>query len=232
MTPNLLDEAFLRAASGRQAAGEVAPPARGSLESAAAATVSEPRPPAGSRGGAVPSASAGQAADEPDGPLGDLLERFPEQWSAVVTVVEAAARSGHRTIAVAGHRPAEGRTTLVRGLALLLTRRDWQVSVYATATAWWQELVGDAATWQWREPRAVADPRDLVLVDAGIWFPPGPLRRQQLLLTMFGYDAVLLVRQGNQPASPGRDRLIEQAGLAPLGEVVSFASACSLSRAA
>lgn len=157
-----------------------------------------------------------------DPTLQQLIKQFPSQWAAVVAAVEQVRQEGTRVIAVAGHQQGEGRTTLVRGLALLLAERGWRVACFASASAWWQELVGDAANWQHRLPEAVATD-DLVLVDAGIWFPPGPLRPQQLQLKMFGFDGALLVRRHTLPANPARDGAIANAGLRVVGEVVSFA---------
>ena len=157
-----------------------------------------------------------------DPTLQQLLKQFLSQWAAVATAVEQARQKGARVIAVAGHQQGEGRTTLVRGLALLLAERGWRVACFASASAWWQELVGDAANWQQQRSQTVAGD-DLVLVDAGIWFPPGPLRPQQLQLKMFGFDGALLVRRQALPANPARDGAIANAGLRVVGEVVSFA---------
>ena len=91
----------------------------------------------------MPSESALEAVDLT---LLQLLERFPDQWATVVTAVEEARRAGARVIAVAGHQRGEGRTTLVQGLGLLLAERGWQVTCFATAAAWWRELVGPEAS--------------------------------------------------------------------------------------
>lgn len=231
MTFDLLDRAFLQAASAgqRRTAADSQPASAGraaALQPAAVPASAEFAPIAHSAA-ALPDVGGKPAeADPADGTVCRLIEEFPDQWAAVLAAVEGARRVGSRVIAIAGHEPGEGRTTLLHGLSRLLTERGWQVTPFATATAWWQELVGDGATWQWRQVQpANADDRDLVLVDAGIWFPPGPLRPRHLLLTMFGYDAVLLMRHHDFPASPVRQAAIHKAGLRAIGEVVSFAPA-------
>ncbi|MGA1619725.1 MAG: hypothetical protein ACO37F_14585 [Pirellulales bacterium] len=166
-------------------------------------------------------AAGDSSTDTVDPTLLRLIDHFSEQWASVVTAVEEARRAGTQVIAIAGHQPGEGRTTLVQGLSLLLAKRGWQVACFGSASAWWQELVGDAASWQDRLPRlAAAD--DLVLVDAGIWFPPGPLRPQQLTLKMFGFDGVVLVRRHALPPNPARDAAIAKGGLQAIGEIVNF----------
>lgn len=231
MTFDLLDRAFLQAASAGQqrTSADSQPSSAGcsaelhpATEPATAGAAAIEHPAA-----ALPDVGGKPAeADPADETVCRLIEEFPDQWAAVMAAVEGARRAGSRVIAIAGHEPGEGRTTLLHGLSRLLTERGWQVTPFATATAWWQELVGDGATWQWRQVQsATADDRDLVLVDAGIWFPPGPLRPRHLLLTMFGYDAALLVRHHDFPASPVREAAIHKAGLQAIGEVVSFAPA-------
>ena len=224
MTVDLLDQAFLCAAA--TPGPGLAHPAGDSENSPITrpGIAADYSAPAGETV-AVPETEAAAVDSSPgtvDPTLLQLLEQFPSQWAAVATAVEQARQNGTRVIAVAGHQQGEGRTTLVRGLTLLLAERGWRVACFASASAWWQELVGDAANWQQRLPEAVtAD--DLVLVDAGIWFPPGPLQPQQLQLKMFGFDGALLVRRHALPANPARDGVIANAGLQAVGEIVSFA---------
>lgn len=217
MTVDLLDQAFLQAASGQQPGND---PADGdpasSMPAQPEAAADEPVVVAESK------ATCGEPAAAADLTLLQLLERFPEQWATVVMAIEEARRVGARVIAVAGHQQGEGRTTLVRGLSLLLMERGWQVTCFASAAAWWQELVGPGTTRQQFPPPASATDDDLVLVDAGIWFPPGPLRPRQLLLKMFGFDGVLLMRHSDLPPCPARDAAIAKAGLQAIGEIVSF----------
>ena len=170
---------------------------------------------------AMPGESAVEAVDLT---LLHLLERCPEQWAAVVAAVEEARKAGARVIAVAGHQQGEGRTTLVRGLSLLLAERGWQVTCFASAASWWQELIGPGASRQHRLSPTTAADDDLVLVDAGIWFPPGPLRPRQLQLKMFGFDGAVLMRHSDLSPSPSREEAIANAGLHAIGEIVSFSS--------
>ena len=140
-----------------------------------------------------------------------LLEKVPEQWAALATSVEQAAADGWRVIAVAGGGRGEGRTTLVAGLAATLTARNWRVIVVAgpltEAGETFLESGGD---------------RPLVIVDAGVWFPPGPIRRDRVASLCAGCDAAILVRRASQPSSPARAAAIEQAGCHVVGEVVTF----------
>lgn len=220
MTVDLLDQAFLQATAGQQPRNA---PAAGAPDSNMPV-----QPDAIAAGPAVTAeleAMPGESAVEAvDLTLLQLLERFPDQWATVVTAVEEARRAGARVIAVAGHQRGEGRTTLVQGLGLLLAERGWQVTCFATAAAWWRELVGPEASGRHCLPPAAVGEDDLVLVDAGIWFPPGPLRPRQLLLKMFGFDGVLLMRHVDLPPCPVRDGVIAKAGLQAIGEIVSFSS--------
>ncbi|NBP89506.1 MAG: hypothetical protein EBU59_13615, partial [Planctomycetia bacterium] len=174
MTVDLLDQAFLDAAAKHEP--DLVRPV-GDLENSSATQAEIVADLSATAGETVAATEAVQGADESsadtvDPTLQQLLDRFPAQWAAVVTAVEEARKAGTRVIAVAGHQRGEGRTTLVQGLSMLLVKRGWRVACFASASGWWQELVGDAATWQERLP-GVAATDDLVLVDAGIWFPPG-----------------------------------------------------------
>lgn len=231
MNDDLLDRAFLQAAAGRgprgfptaNAPGGISPAAQGAGADQPAA---DGVPPVTAAAGAEISDCSGEtAAAAVDRILPELLERFPEQWAAVALAVEQARRAGTRVIAVAGHQQGEGKTTLVRGLGLLLSERGWQVTSFPSAAAWWQELVGAGPPWQPHQIGTAAADNDLVLVDAGIWFPPGPLRPRQLLLKMFGFDGVLLMRHHAHAPCPARDGAIAKAGLQSIGEIVSFAPA-------
>jgi hypothetical protein len=65
----------------------------------------------------------------------------------------------------------------------------------------------------------------IVLVDAGIWFPPGPIRRQRLAVASLGCEAAILVRRADRQPAPAREAVLESLGIEVLGEVVSFAAA-------
>ncbi len=140
-----------------------------------------------------------------------LLEKVPQQWAALATSVEQAAADGRRVIAIAGGGRGEGRTTLVAGLAATLTARGSRVVVVAGPFSEADQMLLES------EPD-----RSLVIVDAGVWFPPGPIRRDRVASLCAGYDAAILVRRASQPSSPARADAIEQAGCHVVGEVVTF----------
>ena len=222
MTFDLLDQAFVQHAADRPGEPSGAPAgvanARGDAEVQASVQASGP------------AVAAAEWPNEPvalsaaDALLARLLEDHPEQWWTVADRVCAAREAGHRVIAIAGHQSGEGRTTLMRGVAVMLEHLDWQVKMVESATAWWRELIGDAATWQWRQ-QVIEGDRDVVLVDAGIWFPPGPLRIHQLRNATFGFDAVLMVRHHETPPCPASEQALAATGVELIGEVVSFAPA-------
>lgn len=155
--------------------------------------------------------------------LASLLTTSPDQWWALVDRVAEARRSGVRSIAVAGHRPGEGRSTLVHGLELMLPHLGFSVRSYASSAEWWQELLGEAEYLQWQQGK-VEKENELVLVDAGVWFPPGRIRLRPLRLASFGFDAVIAVRREGEEACPAYAAALVEAGLSVLGEVVCFAT--------
>lgn len=160
---------------------------------------------------AVASASSGTRSDTvaADQPLVEwLLQKAPDQWAALAVAVERAVADGLRVIAVAGGARGEGRTTIVEGLAATLTARGWHVVLVSGPLS----EAGEALSGGDRH-------RELVLVDAGVWFPPGPIRRDRVTAMSIGCDAVILVRRATQAPSPARAAAIEQAGCTLLGEV-------------
>ncbi len=222
MTFDLLDQAFVQHAADRpgEVSGAPAGVANARGDAAVHASVQASRPAVAAADGAQEPVALSAA----DAVLARLLEDHPEQWWTVADRVCAAREAGHRVIAIAGHQSGEGRTTLMRGVAVMLEHLDWQVKMVESATAWWRELIGDAATWQWRQ-QAIEGDRDVVLVDAGIWFPPGPLRIHQLRNATFGFDAVLMVRHHDAPPCPASEQALAATGVQLIGEVVSFAPA-------
>lgn len=131
------------------------------------------------------------------------------QWQAIADRVEAARGRGRRVIAVAGCERGEGRTTIVAALARVLRSRGREV------------VVGDAGN-----SAAYAGPthdKRIVLADAGVWFPPGPIRRSRLLVASYGCEAVILVRRADRPAAPAIEGALAAIGIELLGEVVTFA---------
>ena len=147
-----------------------------------------------------------------DQPLVDwLLQTAAPQWVAVAETVEHVVAEGLRVIAVAGGARGEGRTTLVEGLTATLRARGWQVVATSGPLAEAGEELFNGVT-----------DRPVVIVDAGVWFPPGPIRRDRLATLSVGCDAVILVRRAAQPPSPARVAAIEQTGCRLLGEVLTF----------
>ena len=162
-----------------------------------------------------------------NGVLARLLTTSPGQWWALSDHVFEAWRSGVRSIAVAGHCPREGRSTLIHGLELMLPHLGCPVRSYESSARWWQELVGDTERCQWHQCQSQKR-ADLVLVDAGIWFPPGRLRLRQLQLASFGFDAVIVVRRQDGVSCAGYEMALAETGVSVLGEVVCFASAATV----
>jgi hypothetical protein len=134
-----------------------------------------------------------------------LLEAVPAAWEVIGDRVVAARERGIRVVAIAGGSPGEGRTTLVLGLGRVLRERGHAVQITDQV------------------PTTLPD-AGLVIVDAGIWFPPGPVRPARVSLAAVGCDAAMLVRREEEPACPARGRAIQAAGLELLGEVVTFAN--------
>lgn len=140
-----------------------------------------------------------------------LLEKVPEQWAALAAAVEKAVADGLRVIAVAGGGRGEGRTTLVAGLAATLTARGWRMITVVGPLAEDGELLF-----------ASGSDRQVVIVDAGVWFPPGPLRHDHVAAMSVGCDAAILVRRAKQPPCPAWAAAIERAGCRVIGEAVTF----------
>jgi hypothetical protein len=67
----------------------------------------------------------------------------------------------------------------------------------------------------------------IVLVDAGIWFPAGPIRRHRLLVASLGCDAAILVRRADRDPAPAQATALAAVGVTTLGEVVTFAAAAA-----
>jgi hypothetical protein len=144
-----------------------------------------------------------------------LLASAAAQWHGLADEVEAARLAGHRVIAITGGEPGEGRTTLVACLATVLVDRGRDVTICdATDLA----TCGDGVVGGGQ----LHDKR-IVLVDAGIWFPPGPIRRGRLVVASLGCDAAILVRRADRDSAPAWATALAAVGVEPLGEVVTFA---------
>lgn len=211
MTLDTLDAAFLhrwqalppRPSQPTETTGAAPPRAAPTPQPAPAAQAEPPSPPRTDR----QSDSPGDAS-----PLVErLLAEAAPQWQAIADRVEAARGRGRRVIAIAGSERGEGRTTIVAALARVLRSRGRDVVV--------------------AEPGAPAEgpPHDkrIVLVDAGVWFPPGPIRRARLLIASYGCEAAIFVRRADRTAAAAIDAALEAIGIEPLGEVVTFAGAGS-----
>ncbi len=160
-----------------------------------------------SREPVVPAVPAG------DGSVVDRLLRAAwSEWNGLAAHVEAARLRGRRVCAVAGGEPREGRTTLVQCLAAVLRERGRDVTC---ATP--QELTAAAAS-----DSGHSHDKRIVLVDAGIWFPPGPIRRHWLARSVVGSEAAILVRRADRPSAAARHTVLESLGIEVLGEVLTF----------
>ena len=144
-----------------------------------------------------------------------LLEMAPAQWQALADEIEAARLAGHRVIAITGGESGEGRTTLVACLATVLRRRGRDVIV-CDATDLATCVDGVLGGGQLHDKR-------IVLVDAGVWFPPGPVRRSRLVVASLGCDAAILVRRADREPAPAWATALAAVGVTVLGEVVTFA---------
>jgi len=142
-----------------------------------------------------------------------LLAAAPEQWAALADEIEAARLAGRRVIAITGGERGEGRSTLVECVGRVLRQRGREVEIrHGLATP-------PAAN---ERPPAGHD-RRIVLVDAGSWFPAGPIRRQRLVVATLGCDAAILVRRADRDPAPMRAAALAALGIDVLGEVVTFA---------
>jgi len=216
MTLDALDQAFIDRWERRVAAaavpweshGKPAPPVS-SLTAAGQPPQLEPVDPPDARPGmtaAAPHAeTAGLAVDAEL--VSRLLVAGRDQWACLADEVAAARLAGHRVIAVAGGERGEGRTTLVACLSRVLRDRGREVVVLGSVAAL-ATPDGGPADGGWLHDKRI------VLVDAGIWFPPGPIRRQRLLVASLGCDAAILVRRATALAA---------GGVTALGEVITFA---------
>ena len=143
-----------------------------------------------------------------------MLGRQVDVLFDTVTAVLGQVQAGEvRAIAVTGARRGEGRTTVVQGLTRLLRDRGRNVVCFDR---------GDdlAAT-------TCDDDDGIALVDAGVWFPPGPLRRRAVERASLGCDAVIMVRRADEAPCAARASVVEAIGLEVLGEVVTFSTAAA-----
>lgn len=138
-----------------------------------------------------------------------LLQAVPDQWRCVADQIEEAHGRGRRVIAIAGGGRGEGRTTIVDGLEETLAARGRAVTRVTRSHV--LEAVG-------RRPETIT------LVDAGIWFPPGPIRLARLAAAAQGCDAAILVRRADESPCPARADALTRIGIECLGELETFAT--------
>jgi len=142
-----------------------------------------------------------------------LLAAAPQEWDALAGHVERARNRGRRVIAVAGCERGEGRTTLLQCLATALGKRGRDVVCVEPV---------DVAAAAAAPGGGVSHDKRIVLVDAGIWFPPGPVRRQVLMVASQGCEAAILTRRADRPGIGSRAAMLGSFGVEVLGEVVTF----------
>jgi hypothetical protein len=138
-----------------------------------------------------------------------LLAAVPEEWGALAARVEEACASDASVIAVAGGQAGEGRSTVVACLARTLAARGHAVEVHDRPPV-------ECPPASSRARHAIA------LVDAGIWFPGGPLRRSWLAKRSLGCHAAILVRRADEPETLGRAAALAAVGVVALGEVLTM----------
>ena len=181
------------------------------LSTDAAAAVREAMAPRLAAAALVPAAATHPQPITDDG-MGTLVDRLlrvvPHAWSHLAKRVEDAHRDGAEVIAITGARRGEGRTTLVGCLARALMARGRRVECHDRVPLQLASACREGGT--------------IVLVDAGVWFPGGPLRRAWLERQSLGCHAVILVRSADQPACPARGVALEAVGLKVLGEVLTM----------
>ena len=161
-----------------------------------------------------------------DDVLAMLLAAVPEQWEMLADRIVGACEKGCHVIAIAGHHAQEGRTTITRGIASVLRSQGRQVRCLGSSQELWRELIGDSGMWQLHKDRHGCleshEKEGVVLVDSGVWFSPGPFRKQEIASRVFGCDAVLLVRHADVPPCPSRQHVLSSLGVFPIGEVGTF----------
>lgn len=139
-----------------------------------------------------------------------LLAAVPEEWLSLAVRVEEACAGGTNVIAVAGGRPGEGRSTVVACLARTLADRGHTVEIHDRPPV---EVPPAPRRGRW----------SIALVDAGVWFPGGPLRRSWLARRSLGCQAAILVRRADEPECPAREAAVMAVGVVVLGEVLTMA---------
>ena len=147
------------------------------------------------------------AAPAADDFVDRLLAAARTEWETLADEVIAARGRGRRAVAIVACERAAGCSTLTAGLVRVLHDRGREAIACRSGA-----IPTTGATHDKR----------IVLVDGGVWFPPGRINRQRLLVAASGCDAVILVvRSGRRPPAAW-STCLEAIGVEPLGEVVSF----------
>ena len=147
------------------------------------------------------------AAPAADDFVDRLLAAARTEWEALADEVVAARGRGRRAVAIVACERAAGCSTLTAGLVRVLHERGREAIACRSGA-----IPTTGATHDKR----------IVLVDGGIWFPPGRINRQRLLVAASGCDAaILVIRSGRRPPAAW-STCLEAIGVEPLGEVVSF----------
>ena len=213
MTLDLLDRAFVSRSparpplpSRRPVAGMGATKGTGEARAVTATTAAEPVEAAEFPAASTPEAVAADLVDR-------LLEQAHEAWQSLAARVEQAHAEGLRVVAVAGAERGEGRSTVVAGIARALQQRGRRVVCSTQAP-----LVTE-------ESDVPPDDETIVLVDAGVWFPPGPIRRKVLARCALGCDTLLFVRRQDVPECLAYQQALAAIGMPVLGVVLTFAGA-------
>jgi len=217
MTLDLLDRAFLSRSPNRpplpsrrpvaeMGAAKVAGNTRAVTSTTAADTASAQVDAADLSAASAPEAVAFDLVDQ-------LLEQAPEAWQSLAARVEQAHAEGLRVVAVAGAERGEGRTTVVAGIARALQQRGRRVVCSTQAPLVTEEI------------DVPSDDETIVLVDAGVWFPPGPVRRKILARFALGCDTLLFVRRQDVPECLAYQQALAAIGMPVLGVVLTFAGA-------
>lgn len=135
----------------------------------------------------------------------------PAAWAAIACELEAAAAAGCRVIAVVSVRRGEGCSTVAHGAVRALEARGHRAACVTMPPL--QVAARDAQV----------DAAEIVIVDAGTWFPPGPIRRHHVARQALGCDAVMFVRRADRPRCDAHAEAVAAIGLRVLGEVETCA---------
>jgi hypothetical protein len=152
-----------------------------------------------------------------------LLDAARPEWSRLADEIELARGRGRRAIAITACERAAGCSTLVAAVVRILRDRGRDAISLDRSD---MPSSGPAAE------HGPAHDKRIVLVDAGVWFPPGRIHRQRLVVASTGCDAAILVRRPGREAPAAWGAALEAIGVEPLGEVISFAAPAGASSAA